>query len=188
MKKLYILILSLLVLTFVVGCSNKEGIEEEIVGNDKDEYGCIGSAGYQYCPELEKCVRVWEEPCPSLQLPENTSGHGLAINQSTPYLMEKPMYKDNNGRLLDVEKVVSMRYPRCFSVYYNFLIDNQDQIEKVEVRVDINDWEPTLADFTRMGEVIFTEDECIYYHNGEVLENCINQTTIASVGNLRCCI
>jgi hypothetical protein len=30
------------------------------VGSDKDKYGCIGSAGYQWCAKLEQCVRPWE--------------------------------------------------------------------------------------------------------------------------------
>lgn len=188
MKTIYILILSLLVLTLIVGCSDKNQIEQEIVGNDKDEYGCIGSAGYQYCPELEKCVRTWEEPCPSLQQ-QNKSSEELAINLSTPYLITKPMYKDNNGRLLKVEEVVLMRCQGCFSVYFNFLIDNtNNEIEKITARVDINNWEPTIADFTRSEPVIITKTECIYYKYGKVLENCINQTSIASVGNMRCCI
>lgn len=34
-----------------------------IVGNDRDEHGCIGSAGYSWCEEKEKCLRVWEEAC-----------------------------------------------------------------------------------------------------------------------------
>ena len=34
-----------------------------IVGGDKDEHGCIGSAGYTWCEEKQKCLREWEEPC-----------------------------------------------------------------------------------------------------------------------------
>ena len=37
--------------------------EKELVGGDKDEHGCIGSAGYQWCPSTEKCQRMWEEYC-----------------------------------------------------------------------------------------------------------------------------
>jgi hypothetical protein len=36
---------------------------EKIVGGDKDEHGCIGSAGYSWCEEKQKCLRVWEENC-----------------------------------------------------------------------------------------------------------------------------
>jgi hypothetical protein len=35
-----------------------------IVGGDRDAHGCIGSAGYSWCPVKNKCLRVWEEDCP----------------------------------------------------------------------------------------------------------------------------
>jgi len=34
-----------------------------IVGGDRDEHGCIGSAGYSWCEPLQQCVRLWETPC-----------------------------------------------------------------------------------------------------------------------------
>lgn len=38
-------------------------ITSPMVGNDRDEHGCIGSAGYSWCEEKQKCLRTWEEPC-----------------------------------------------------------------------------------------------------------------------------
>jgi hypothetical protein len=35
----------------------------DIAGNDRDEYGCIPSAGYTWCEEKDKCLRTWEEEC-----------------------------------------------------------------------------------------------------------------------------
>jgi len=35
-------------------------------GSDSDENDCIGSAGYQWCEEKQKCLRIWEEECLSL--------------------------------------------------------------------------------------------------------------------------
>lgn len=35
-----------------------------VPGSDKDEGGCIRSAGYVYCPETDECVRPWESKCP----------------------------------------------------------------------------------------------------------------------------
>lgn len=35
----------------------------QIVGGDKDEHGCIGSAGYSWCEPKNECLRVWEEKC-----------------------------------------------------------------------------------------------------------------------------
>ncbi|MFH1443883.1 MAG: hypothetical protein ABIG34_00650 [Candidatus Peregrinibacteria bacterium] len=33
------------------------------VGSDRDEHGCIPSAGYQWCEPKQKCLRMWEEAC-----------------------------------------------------------------------------------------------------------------------------
>jgi len=48
-----------------------------IVGGNKDEHGCVGSAGYSWCGEKNKCLRVFEELCPdviiSLVTEANTS-------------------------------------------------------------------------------------------------------------------
>ncbi len=32
-------------------------------GGDKDEHGCIPSAGYKWCEAKQKCIRPWEESC-----------------------------------------------------------------------------------------------------------------------------
>jgi hypothetical protein len=37
-----------------------------IVGGDRDEHGCIGSAGYSWCEAKQKCLRIWEEKCDSV--------------------------------------------------------------------------------------------------------------------------
>jgi hypothetical protein len=39
--------------------------QEQIVGGDADEHGCLGSAGYLWCEQKQKCLRVFEEFCPS---------------------------------------------------------------------------------------------------------------------------
>jgi len=37
--------------------------EKKLLGGDRDEYGCIGSAGYSWCEKKKKCLRPWEEKC-----------------------------------------------------------------------------------------------------------------------------
>ncbi|HRZ34720.1 MAG TPA: hypothetical protein P5276_02995 [Candidatus Paceibacterota bacterium] len=37
--------------------------DNSVVGGDKDEHGCIGSAGYTWCEVKNKCLRSWEEEC-----------------------------------------------------------------------------------------------------------------------------
>lgn len=36
------------------------------VGGGPDSHGCVSDGGYQWCKEKQKCVRIWEESCPSL--------------------------------------------------------------------------------------------------------------------------
>jgi hypothetical protein len=31
-----------------------------VVGGDRDAHGCIGSAGYSWCPRTQRCERPWE--------------------------------------------------------------------------------------------------------------------------------
>ena len=38
-------------------------ISRPLLGGDRDEHGCIPSAGYVWCEKLQKCIRPWEEKC-----------------------------------------------------------------------------------------------------------------------------
>ena len=38
-------------------------INRPLLGGDRDEHGCIPSAGYIWCEELQECIRPWETPC-----------------------------------------------------------------------------------------------------------------------------
>ena len=35
--------------------------DEILVGGDRDEHGCIGSAGYSWCEAKGECLRSWED-------------------------------------------------------------------------------------------------------------------------------
>jgi putative hemolysin len=70
MKK--ILFLTLFLALIISGCAvnnkansldNNSQNKTPLVGNDKDEHGCIGSAGYSWCELKQKCLRTWEEKC-----------------------------------------------------------------------------------------------------------------------------
>lgn len=74
MKKLFLLMFFILVMGFVLAAcgqvddnnENNNQINENeniVVGGDKDEHGCIGSAGYSWCALKNKCLRIWEEAC-----------------------------------------------------------------------------------------------------------------------------
>ncbi len=38
-------------------------VNDAILGGDRDEHGCIPSAGYTWCEAKQKCLREWEENC-----------------------------------------------------------------------------------------------------------------------------
>lgn len=42
-------------------CEFEKCPDEQIVGGDKDEHGCIGSVGYTWNKTKQECVREWEE-------------------------------------------------------------------------------------------------------------------------------
>lgn len=47
----------------LVGCIlDEQSLSEPTtsLGSDKDEHGCIASAGYRWCAKTEKCERPWE--------------------------------------------------------------------------------------------------------------------------------
>lgn len=59
--KTLVFVLILIFAVIAAGCVE----QQQLVGNDRDEHGCIGSAGYSWCEEKQKCLRVWEENCTS---------------------------------------------------------------------------------------------------------------------------
>lgn len=46
-----------------IGGGEKENEKEIMPGGDEDEHGCKPSAGYTWCEEKQKCLRVFEEYC-----------------------------------------------------------------------------------------------------------------------------
>jgi len=48
-----------------------------------DEHGCVPDGGYSWCPEKSKCLRGWEEECPSLMeaaLEEQAKSYCISAN------------------------------------------------------------------------------------------------------------
>jgi len=51
----------------VVPAQQENDITQPLVGSDRDEHGCIGSAGYSWCEAKLKCIRIFEEDCLSVE-------------------------------------------------------------------------------------------------------------------------
>lgn len=60
----------------------------KLVGGDKDEHGCIGSAGYSWCETKQKCLREWEEKCEAI----TTNYTFKSISQWDPSTQQHPSY------------------------------------------------------------------------------------------------
>ena len=57
--KLFSLI-ALLTLSLAACSGGDTGAGSGAVGGDKDEHGCIASAGYSWCAATQQCERPWE--------------------------------------------------------------------------------------------------------------------------------
>lgn len=64
--RLHIFVLLAAILAF--GCISSPQ-QKQLVGDDRDANGCIGSAGYAWCAAKGKCLRAWEENCTSEVMP-----------------------------------------------------------------------------------------------------------------------
>lgn len=58
MKKMCLFLGALLSPLLLASCAHTS--LGKLVGNDRDEHGCIGSAGYTWSYALHDCVRLWE--------------------------------------------------------------------------------------------------------------------------------
>ena len=56
----------------VVGLGRRRTLVAKKRGSDRDEHGCITSAGYSWCASLDKCIRPFDTDC-SNTLPVTTS-------------------------------------------------------------------------------------------------------------------
>jgi hypothetical protein len=61
---------------------NESRNESRLVGNDSDEHGCKASAGYSWCGEREKCIRVWEENCTAKNNTNKNMTFGKCVSDS----------------------------------------------------------------------------------------------------------
>lgn len=64
----------------------------QLVGNDRDAHGCIGSAGYSWCEPKNKCLRVWEEAC------------FTSVDQEIQYLLAKKYNKSIDEVKINISK------------------------------------------------------------------------------------
>ncbi|UCD20804.1 MAG: hypothetical protein JSW08_03460 [archaeon] len=79
---------------------------EELVGGQRDEYGCLNPAGYSYNATLKVCLREWEIDEPFRD----------AISIAREYVLQ---YVSNYG--LTVVNIIAYRCPGCYDVEFERL-------------------------------------------------------------------
>ena len=65
--------------------NHPKAINNEPIGGNKDENGCLIGAGYTWCEAKQKCLRIWEEGCGTVNTPAEketilTAGDCLSNN------------------------------------------------------------------------------------------------------------
>ncbi len=66
------IVLILLSVVFISGC-----VQEQPIGGQTDEHGCLPAAGYTWCESRRECLRTWEVDCPSeILTPEECEARG----------------------------------------------------------------------------------------------------------------
>lgn len=64
-------------------------VQEVLPGGDRDAHGCIGSAGYSWCPKERACARPWELAA-SKGFPNNRAAFDAYCNVLTPLPVPPP--------------------------------------------------------------------------------------------------
>ncbi len=74
-----------------------------LLGADRDEYGCLNSAGYSWCESSQKCQRLFEEFCPDV-----VSNLVRVINQNMGIVFSGPVNKSFNWIVGDEQSQVDV--------------------------------------------------------------------------------
>ncbi len=105
----------------------------ELIGGQKDEHNCLIAAGYSWCESKQKCLRTWEENCPSSpnsDAKQSASPENL-INQASQlaknYVLASADYINNRGTNLIITNINTDLCPTCVTVEQSYeYIDPND--------------------------------------------------------------
>jgi hypothetical protein len=92
------------------------------IGGQKDEYGCLGSAGYTYNKEVNACVREWE------------------LNDDQKKAAKIAVKSIGYDKGITIIQVLVARCPGCFTV----------EIEKGKdrIKITLDNWEIKITSLT----------------------------------------
>jgi len=102
--------------------------DDQLIGGDKDEHGCLTAAGYSWCEDKEKCLRTWEEECEFSPAKKATE---------EPIVFEDLEWKKYNNKILGY----SIDYPTIVNIMGN----NLDQRVEFTGPLSNNEWWPNIS-------------------------------------------
>ncbi len=161
------------------GCSYVCDMQEPLLGGDKDEHGCIGSAGYSWCAAKNKCLRVWEEKCGEETLNESDPSKDDAIVIVRDFIFGAPFYKEAGGKDLNVTGVEVLSCVGCFKVNTEYYATSEDGSSmRVSLSVGLSNWSVVSAISGRRNPTLITSSDCDG-KGGEVVDSdsCIGEVT-----------
>ena len=164
MRKIIVAIL-VLALFFIAGCVQTEQeikeakemkINEQIIGGETDDNGCLIAAGYSWCESKQKCLRTWEEECssetPEQDTPEQTTEDGTGELGTGMLLMQITDKKPESLNITSLEITIS------------------------DIKVHIAGAGGTTEE-TCTNETT-TEEDCVDQNTTEIIPLCVNETRI----------
>ncbi len=147
-------IIAILILLFLsTGCIARTESIKESVGGETDEHGCMLMAGYTWCEAKQKCLRTWEEFCESEYA---SPAQGQAIELARAYVMNTTPYKEENGRNLEVIKILQVRCPGCWYVELQYDLGYTN--DRVAVNITIVSWNVVSVVSGRGGVAVLTPE------------------------------
>lgn len=183
MRKLVFALIVLIALFLFFGCTEsnsdlnslKDSSDKNsmLVGGDKDSHGCIGSAGYQWCEEKQKCLRVWEEECTELGDTVVYDENGLVSDKNADAL---------NEAALNAQKGIILEFSKEYADRIDSYLKDSNQLKNAleNEYVDKNlTFEQLKAEFK--SQIFFTQpDEVISQSALESIVNVLYQSLLVT--------
>ena len=92
--------------TYVETIQDSEPAQDQLIGGQRDEHGCLGPAGYSWNEEIGACSRQWE------------------LDESQVQAAKIAVAKIGQANGLTVVEVLTLKCPGCFDVKFD---TNQEQ-------------------------------------------------------------
>ncbi len=130
----------LIIFLSAVSCK-KEERPRPLVGNDRDENGCIGSAGYTWCESKDKCIRPWEEDCENL--PRNITVEG-GDEKAKEIALNHAKSTDNYrgyGNNLKIDTIKPSPCTGCYLIILSYDLINKTEATKASIKMTMDKWQ-----------------------------------------------